>query len=179
MTSGSQARAAQLPTAEPKHSEGWNVKVGGCQVGIAMVLALALAACGQTKSPAEASLPDSLRWHGMYISDTLPSLGGDVARVAHLAVGPDTQAIMTIEFVQRGTIFRRGIWWANKAKLTFEPRRGDGTPAENVFVWRLDGQRLVPVEWDRELHGVGGIPLTKQPPVAPLPPADTNSGANR
>jgi len=141
--------------------------------------ALALAACGKAKSPALASSPDSLKWHGVYVSDTLPSVGGDWVRVARLAVGPDTQAILAIEFVHRGTVFRRGTWWATGQKLTFEPRHGDGTPLENVFVWRLDGQRLVPVTFDADLYGAGGIPLTRQPPAAVSPPADTITGTPR
>jgi len=141
--------------------------------------ALALAACSKGKSPAQASLPDTLTWHGLYSSDTLPSMGGVLARVAHLAVGPDTQAMLAIEFVHRGIVFRRGIWWATGRELTFEPRRGDGTPLEKVIVWRLEGLRLVPVRWDAERYGAGGIPLTRQPPAASTPPADTTTGAKR
>ena len=143
-----------------------------------MVCALALAACGKAKSPALASLADTLTWHGQYVSDTLPSVGGTLARVAHFAVGPDTQAMMAIEFVHRGVVFRRGIWWATGRELTFEPRRGDGTPLEKGFVWRLEGLRLVPVQWDAELYGAGGIPLTRQPPTV-VQPADTIAGVTR
>jgi hypothetical protein len=157
------------------------VKVVGRRAGAAMVwaLALALAGCAKPKSPALASLPDTLKWHGMYLSDTLPSVGGLLARVVHFGVGPDTQAILAIEFLHRGTVFRRGVWWATGRELTFEPRRGDGTPLEKAFVWRLDSLRLVPVQWDRELYGAGGIPMTRQPPAAPPPPADTSGGAPR
>jgi hypothetical protein len=140
-----------------------------------LVSAVALAACAKSKSPAQGSLPDTLKWHGVYLSDTLPSVGGLLSRVAHFGIGPDTQAMMAIEFLHRGTVFRRGVWWAQGPELTFEPRRGDGTPSEKAFVWRLDGLRLVPVQWDHELYGPGGIPLTKQPPAA-TPPADTSAG---
>ena len=155
------------------------MRVGGRRAGVATLLALALAACSKGKSPAQASLPDTLKWHGMYVSDTLPEIGGSLARVAHFAVGPDTQAMMAIEFLHRGTVFRRGIWWASGSELTFEPRSGDGTPLEKAFVWRLEGLRLVPLKFDPELYGAGGIPLTKQPPAAAPPPADTIAGANR
>jgi hypothetical protein len=157
------------------------VKVGGRRAGVVTLLAtaLALAACSRPKSPALSSLPDTLRWHGTYLSDTLPSVGGLLARVAHFAVGPDTQAVMAIEFLHRGTVFRRGVWWAAGQELSFEPRRGDGTPTEKAFVWRLEGLRLVPVQYDAELYGAGGIPLTRQPPAAAVPPADTTAGARR
>jgi hypothetical protein len=157
------------------------VRVGTRRAGVGMLLvwAVALAACAKGKSPAQASLPDSLRWHGTYVSDTLPPVGGTLSRVAHFAVGPDTQAMMAIEFLHRGIVFRRGIWWATGSELTFEPRSGDGTPLEKAFVWRLEGLRLVPVEFDAGLYGAGGIPLTKQPPAAASPPADTATGANR
>lgn len=157
------------------------MRVEGRRIGVTMLLALALAlaACAKGKSPAQASLPDSLQWHGTYVSDTLPPVGGTLLRVAHFAVGPDTQAMMAIEFLQRGIVFRRGIWWATGSELTFEPRRGDGTPLELAFVWRLDGLRLVPVKFDADLYGAGGIPLTRQPPAV-APAADTTTaGANR
>jgi hypothetical protein len=144
-----------------------------------LATALALAACSKPKSPALSSLPDTLRWHAMYLSDTLPSAGGLLARVARLAVGPDTQAVMAIEYLHRGVVFRRGIWWAAGQELTFEPRNGDGMPMEKAFVWRLEGQRLVPVQYDAELYGAGGISLTRQPPAAAAPPADTTVGARR
>ena len=154
--------------------------VGGRRASVAtlLALALALAACSKPKSPALASLPDTLKWHGLYLSDTLPSVGGLLARVAHLGLGPDTQGILAIEFLHRGTVFRRGIWWASGSELTFEPRQGNGTPLEKAFVWRLEGLRLVPVTFDPELYGAGGIPLTKQPAAA-QPPADTTGGGKR
>ena len=155
------------------------MRVEGRRIGVAMLLALALAACAKGKSPAQASLPDSLRWHGTYVSDTLPPVGGTLSRVAHFAVGPDTQAMMAIEFLHRGTVFRRGIWWATGSELTFEPRRGDGTPLEKAFVWRLDGLRLVPVKFNADLYGAGGIPLTRQPPAVVPPPADTTTAGAR
>jgi hypothetical protein len=144
-----------------------------------LATALALAACSKPKSPALSSLPDTLRWHGLYRSDTLPSVGGLLARVAQLAVGPDTQAAMAIEYLHRGIVFRRGIWWAAGQELTFEPRSGDGTPTGKAFVWRLEGLRLVPVRYDADLYGAGGIPLTRQPLAAAAPPADTITGAGR
>jgi hypothetical protein len=144
-----------------------------------MLLALALAACSKAKSPAQASLPDSLKWHGLYVSDTLPPVGGTLVRVAHLAVGPDTQAMLAIEFLQRGTVFRRGIWWATGSELTFEPRNADGKPLAKAFVWRLEGLRLVPVKFDADLYGADGIPLTRQPLTAAPPPADTTAGVTR
>jgi hypothetical protein len=157
------------------------VRVVRRRAGLATLLAcaVALTACAKPKSPALASLPDTLKWHGMYLSDTMPSVGGLLARVAHFAVGPDTQAILALEFLHRGTVFRRGVWWAAGAELTFEPRRGDGTPTEKAFVWRLEGLRLVPVRYDAELYGAGGIPLTRQPPADPAPAADTTAGVRR
>ena len=157
------------------------MKVGGRRAGLVtlLVCALALAACSKQKNLTLASLPDTLKWHGLYLSDTLPTEGGLMARVAHLALGPDTQVTMALEFLHRGTIFRHGIWWASGPELTFEPRRGDGTPLEKAFVWRLEGLRLVPVQWDHELYGAGGIPLTRQPPAVAPPPADTTAGVTR
>jgi hypothetical protein len=154
------------------------VRVVGRGAGVATSLAcaVALAACSTPRSPTLASLPDTLKWHGAYLSDTLLSAGSPEKRVARFAVGPDTQAILAIEFVQRGTVFRRGVWWAAGSVLTFEPRRGDGTPSEKLFVWRLEGRRLVPAQWDHELYGAGGIPLTRMPPAAPASPADTTAG---
>jgi hypothetical protein len=156
------------------------VKVVERRAGIAAlgVMVLSLAACSKPRSPALASLPDTLKWHGMYLSDTLPSVGGLLARVVHFAIGPDTQALLAIEFLHRGTVFRRGVWWAAGPELSFEPRRGDGTPTEKAFVWRLDGRRLVPVQWDRELYGAGGIPLLKLESAASSS-TDTTAGVAR
>lgn len=155
------------------------MRVGGRRSAVVVLLALALAACAKRQSPAQASLPDTLKWHGMYLSDTLPAVGGALPRVVQFAVGPDTQALMLIELLRHGVVYRRGIWWAVGQELTFEPRKEDGTPLEKAFVWRLEGLRLVPVTFDPELYGAGGIPLTKQPPAAATPPADTSAGAKR
>jgi hypothetical protein len=154
------------------------VRVGGRPAGLGtlLTLGLALAGCSHGERPAQASSPDTLKWHGMYVSDTLPSAGGLVEWVAYLNVGPDTQAFLAIEFLHSGTVYRRGIWRARGRELTFEPRREDGMPLGKVLVWRLDSLRLEPVRWDRELFGTGGIPLTKQPPAAPTRAADTTTG---
>jgi hypothetical protein len=156
------------------------VKVGARRAGVAVLLAVAAAsaACSKGESPAQAALPDTLKWHGTYVSDTLPSVGGLLSRVAHFAIGPDTLAMLAIEFLHRGIVFRRGVWWANGSELTFEPRNANGTPLEKAFVWRLEGPRLVPVTFDADLYGASGIPLTKLPPAA-QPPADTSPGASR
>jgi hypothetical protein len=143
-----------------------------------VLLPCALFACGgQRESAQRAVPPDSAKWNGLYVSDTLPA--EDVrGRVARLAIGPDTLAMLEIQFIGRGGVTRRGVWWARGEELTFEPRRADGSPLETAFLWRLEGNRLVPLRWNREIYGSGGLPLTKQTLPASAP-ADTTGGAPR
>ncbi len=143
-----------------------------------VLLPCAVIACGGQREPAQRAVPpDSAKWNGLYVSDTLPA--ADVrGRVARLAIGPDTLAALEIQYVGRGAVLRRGVWWARGEELTFEPRRGDGRPLETAFLWRLEGGRLVPLRWNREVYGSGGLPLTKQALPAPAP-ADTAGGAPR
>jgi hypothetical protein len=135
-------------------------------------------ACGGQRESAQPTVPpDSAKWNGLYYSDTLPAADAR-GRVVRLEIGPDTLAILEIQFIGRGGVMRRGVWWARGEELTFEPRRADGNPLETAFLWRLEGSRLVPLRWNREIYGSGGLPLTKQ--VLPASaPADTAGGAPR
>ena len=152
--------------------------VGASRMVWMVLLPCALLACGGRRESAQPTvLPDSAKWNGLYVSDTLPA--ADVrGRVARLAIGPDTLAMLEIQFVGRGGVNRRGVWWARGEELTFEPRRADGIPLETAFLWRLEGNRLVPLRWNREIYGSGGLPLTKQVLPASVP-ADTTGGALR
>lgn len=139
--------------------------------------AVALAGCGKGAGTAgSAAPPDTAKWNGLYASDTLP---GEVhPRVLRLAVGPDTVAAVSIEFVGVGVTLHPGHWTAVGDVLTMQPTRGDGTPNELPFVFRLEGNRLVPLKWDRAVYGERGIPLTRQVLTARAP-ADTAAGARR
>lgn len=138
----------------------------------------AVLACGRRGEPArQVAAPDYAKWSALYVSDTLPA--ADVrGRVVRLAIGTDTMALLEIEFIGRGGVSRSGVWSARGEELTFEPRHIDGRPLEAALVWRLEGNRLLPLRWNRELYGSGGLPLTKQTPPAPAP-ADTTGGAPR
>jgi hypothetical protein len=115
--------------------------------------------------------PDMAKWIGLYVSDTLGDSGQP--RVLRAAIGPDTTATVTVEIVGVGTTFHPGRWTARGDRLTMQPTHGDGTPAEVAFRWRLEGDRLVPLAWDKLVYGDRGVTLTRQPP------ADTSSGAER
>jgi len=152
--------------------------VGASRIIRMVLVPCAVLACGRQGGPAQrAAPPDSAKWSGLYASDTLPA--ADVrGRVVRLAIGTDTVAVLEIEFIGRGVVSRRGAWSALGEELTFEPRRGDGRPLETAFVWRLEGNRLVPLRWNREMYGSDGLPLTKQ--VLPSSaPADTTGGTPR
>jgi len=152
--------------------------VGASRIIWMALVPCAVLACGRQDRPAQrAAPPDSAKWSGLYVSDTLPA--ADVrGRVVRLAIGTDTMAMLEIEFLGRGGVSRRGVWSARGEELTFEPRRIDGRPLETAFVWRLEGNQLVPLRWNREVYGSGGLPLTKQ--ILPgSAPADTTGGAPR
>jgi hypothetical protein len=152
--------------------------VGASRLVRMVLLPCAVFACGgQRESAQRAVPPDSAKWSGLYVSDTLPA--ADIrGRIARLAIGPDTMATLEIHFIGRGAVLRHGVWWARGEDLTFEPRRVDGRPLESAFLWRLEGNRLVPLRWNRDVYGSGGLPLTKQAPTASAP-ADTAGGAPR
>jgi hypothetical protein len=139
--------------------------------------AVALAACGKGGETAgSAAPPDIARWSGLYATDTLP---GELRhRVVRLAIGGDTLAALSIEFVGVGTTMHPGRWSAEGDVLTMQPTRGGGPPDELPFVWRLEGTRLVPLKWDRVVYGEKGMTLTKQAaPTRVL--ADSAAGAGR
>jgi hypothetical protein len=139
--------------------------------------AVALAACGKGGGTAgSAAPPDIARWSGLYATDTLP---GELRhRVVRLAIGGDTLAALSIEFVGVGTTMHPGRWSAEGDVLTMQPTRGGGPPDELPFVWRLEGTRLVPLKWDRVVYGEKGMTLTKQAaPTRVL--ADSAAGAGR
>lgn len=152
--------------------------VGASRMVWMVLVPCAVLACGcQGGSAQRAAPPDSAKWSGLYVSDTLPA--ADVrGRMVRLAIGTDTMAILEIEFVGRGGVARRGVWSVRGEELSFEPRHIDGRPLETAFVWRLEGDRLVPLRWNRDVYGSGGLPLTKQALPAPAP-ADTTGGAPR
>ncbi|MGD0483808.1 MAG: hypothetical protein ABSB58_04035 [Gemmatimonadales bacterium] len=152
-------------------------RVRGIVVAALLPCAVALAACGKAGGTAgSAAPPDTAKWSGLYATDTLP---GEVRpRVVRLAVGGDTLAALSIEFVGVGTTIHPGRWSAEGDVLTMQPMRGDGTLGELPFVWRLDGARLVPLKWDRVVYGERGMTLTKQ--AAPRRVlADSAAGAGR
>lgn len=152
-------------------------RVRGIVVAALLPCAVALAACGKAgRTAGSAAPPDTARWNGLYVSDTLP--GEARPRVVRLAVGPDTVAAVSIEIVGLGTTLHPGRWSAEGDVLTMQPTRGDGTPNELPLVWRLTGTRLVPLKWDRVMYGARGVTLTRQVLPARVP-ADTAAGARR
>jgi hypothetical protein len=151
--------------------------VRGIVVAALLPCAVALAACAKSGGKAgSAAPPDTAKWSGLYATDTL---AGELRpKVVRLAVGGDTLAAVSIEFVGVGTTMHPGRWSAVGDVLTMQPTRPDGEPNELPFVWRLEGTRLVPLEWDRVAYGEKGLTLTKQaPPTRVL--ADSAAGAGR
>ena len=139
--------------------------------------AVALAACGKGQRAAGSAVPpDTAKWNGLYVSDTLP--GEARPKVMWLAVGPDTVAAVSMEFVGLGTTLHPGRWSAEGDVITMQPTRADGTPNELALEWRLEGTRLVPLKWDRMIYGERGVTLTRQVSPARVP-ADTAAGARR
>ena len=152
--------------------------VGASRMVWMVLVPCAVLACGRQGGSAQrAAPPDSAKWSGLYVSETLPAADSR-GRIARLTIGTDTMAMLEIQFIGRGGVSRRGVWWARGEELTFEPRRVDGRPLETAFLWRLEGNRLVPLRWNREIYGSGGLPLTKQALPASAP-ADTTGGAPR
>jgi len=152
--------------------------VGASRMVWMVLLPCAVFACGGRRESAQRAVPpDSAKWSGLYVSETLPAADSR-GRIARLTIGTDTMAMLEIQFIGRGGVSRRGVWWARGEELTFEPRRVDGRPLETAFLWRLEGNRLVPLRWNREIYGSGGLPLTKQALPASAP-ADTTGGAPR
>ncbi len=140
----------------------------------------ALAACGKGGAAAGRAVPgDTAKFSGIYDSDTLPSASGR-GRLAKLAVGTDTAAALSVEFIGLGVTYHPGRWSSDGDVLTLQPTRSDGTPIENPLTWRLEGNRLVPVSWNRDVYGAQGLPLVKQAKPAPAPQRpDSNAGAAR
>lgn len=145
--------------------------VRGFVVGISLACVAALGACGG-QAPA---VRDPARWSGWYQSDTLS--GSVRPRVMRLLVRSDSTAEVSVQFVGVGTTYHPGHWATRGDELTMQPTRGDGTPNELAFRWRLEDGRLVPLAWDRKIYGEQGAPLTKL--VPPAPPADSTGGARR
>lgn len=146
--------------------------VRGFVVVVSLGCSVALAACGGGKGPA---VSDPARWVGWYQSDTLAGMVRP--RVMRLRIGPDTTAEVSVMFLGLGTTFHPGRWSARGDELTMQPTRGDGTPNELAFRWRFEGDRLVPLAWDRRIYGEQGAPLTRL--VPPAPAADSTGGAKR
>ena len=145
--------------------------VRGFVAGISLGCVAALGACGG-QGP---TVRDPARWGGWYQSDTLG--GGPRPRVMRLQVRYDTTADVSVEFVGAGTTHHPGYWTPRGDELTVQPTRGDGTPNELPFRWRREGDRLIPLAWDRNIYGEQAVPLTKL--VPPAPPADSSGGARR
>ncbi len=142
----------------------------GWAVAAACLGAMALGACAPR--PAER---DHAKWSGWYQSDTLRD--GLRPRVMRLLIQTDTTADMSVDFEGLGTTHHPG-WWAGRGdELTMQPTRGDGTPNELPFRWRLEGGRLVPLAWDHKVYGERAVTLTKL--VAPARTADSAAGAGR
>jgi hypothetical protein len=136
-----------------------------------------LAACGGQEGSARPAMPpDGARWSGVYVSDTMP--GAARARVFRLEIGPDTAATLSIEFVGVGTTFHPGWWMVRGDELTMQPTGRDGMPAELALRWRLEGTRLLPIQWDKNIYGERGITMQRQALPA-SPPADSSAGAKR
>ncbi len=136
-----------------------------------VALAGALAGCGGR----EVAVRDPARWGGMYRSDTLR--GGTLPRVMWLQVGYDTTADVGVEFVGAGMTQHPGWWRARGDELTMQPTRQDGVPIGLAFRWRLEGGKLIPLQWDHSVYGEKGVTLTRL--VAPARPADSTAGAKR
>jgi hypothetical protein len=152
-------------------------RVRGIVVTALLPCAVALAACGKGGGKAgSAAPPDTAKWSGLYATDTLP--GELRPKIVRLAIGNDTLAALSIEFVGVGTTMHPGRWSAQGNELTMQTLRPDGDPNELPFVWRLEGTRLVPLKWDRVAYGEKGLTLSKQaPPRRVL--ADSSAGAGR
>lgn len=139
--------------------------------------AMALAGCGKGgRTAGRAAPPDTAKWAGTYASDTLP--GAARPRVLLVRIGPDTVAVAALVFVGLGTTVHPGWWSATGDVLTLQPSLADGTPNARAFIWRREGTRLVPVQWDRRIYGEQGATLTRLVPAARAP-ADTAAGARR
>jgi len=140
--------------------------------------AAALEGCGRDGGAAGGVPLDTAKWGGVYVSDTLP--GAQQPRLIRLTVGPDTASTYSIEFIGLGITYHPGRWTARGDRLTMQPTLGDGSPSELPFRFRLDGQRLVPLSWDKGVYGDRGVALHRLvAPAAPAPRADSTAGAKR
>lgn len=141
------------------------------------IAATGLAACG--RSDGDAARPAPRDFIGEWIGDTLPAVAVP-GRVPWLRVRPDSQAEFLIEYLGRGIVRHPGYWHARGRELTFLPSNADGKLYAPPLVWRLDGARLQPVRWDKELYGDAGMMLRRgTPPPAAAPAADSGTGGTR
>jgi hypothetical protein len=98
-------------------------------------------------------------------------------RLMRLIVRADTTADFSIEFIGVGTTHHPGHWTADGDRLTMQPELASGTPSEFPFRWRLEGARLVPLAWDKNVYGGERVELTRV--VLPALPTDSSAGAKR
>lgn len=140
------------------------MRIGRTVLALAGVAVLATG-CGGS----EAGGPAPGAFTGTWVSDTLPALTA-AGRVARLEVRSDTQAVLSTEFVGRGTTFLPGYWRARGSEFTLQPVDRQMRPSALPLVWRLESDRLVPVRWNKDLYGEIGVPLRRWAQPARRPP---------
>jgi len=142
------------------------------RIGSTVVALVGAAVLGTGCGGSEAGGPAPRAFTGSWISDSLPTTTGTV-RVARFEVRADTEAVLSMEFVGRGTVFQPGYWHARGAEITLQPVDLQQRPSAIPLVWRLEGERLVPVRWNKDLYGAVGVPLRRWVPPAAPAAADT------
>ena len=124
-----------------------------------MLAGAGLAACGGAGGGGGGgAAPPRSEFVGVWGSDTLPGVAS-VPRLAVLEIQADSQAALAIEFVGRGIVHHPGRWLSRGSELTFQPLDRNREASALPLVWRLDGERLVPLRWDKGLFGDAGLPL--------------------
>jgi len=85
------------------------------------------------------------------------------ARVVTLWLQPSGVATLeTVDLGKERLPVAHGAWSAHGDELTVQLQGEDGQPSGAPLVYTIQPQSLVPKQWDRDVYGPTGLPLTRR-----------------
>lgn len=117
--------------------------------------------------PAESSDPVSNEVNGVYLARSLPAADAS-ARNITLILSQDGSAVMTTEYVGKGTIVQNGVWKQNGSNANIVWTEQDGKPINTQMNFELRGNDMVYVGPDANAFGSEGLTLSRAFPVTKL-----------
>jgi len=81
---------------------------------------------------------------------TLWLQSGGVATLETVDIGKERQPVA------------HGVWSASGDEVTVQLRGEDGQPSGQPLVYAIGQNRLEPKQWDRNVYGPAGLPLTRR-----------------